>query len=245
MFNLLVKGLIRGVKIAGKEMSKKAVIIGGSVAGAAVAGGTTIAVVHHHNKKVAAEAEATAPIEDAGAEKIEKAEADAPAAEAKEADVTAAPSEKIEKVEAEVVTPVAEEKTEVTTVVETPVAPVVDVVEEKKEETTTDVAATKEIVNPAPAGPNPAFAFLNNEQINQSTEGMIPNPMAIQHTMNGFMPNFMPTDMPIVRPEDQIDPKLETPEIVNDSDSDERFSAADVATGNVTKKHNKTKGGKK
>ena len=244
MMNLICNAVAKlALTVAGKEISKKALIIGGSCAGAAAAG-TTATILLKKGKKEELLAENEAPIEEAGAEKVE-------VVENKEAttEVAEAKAEEPKKIE-EVKTDVAENK-ENTTTENTAVQPEVAPIQASQNNVGNMYTQNPYpgIPNPAPYAnpymPNPAFAYAAQHGMMMPQFNMQQAP--VTPIMRAPMQQFNPQPQPEIKV--QVDKPAEAPkpaeEVVEKVEAEvvdePTISAADIATGNVQNKINKSK----
>ena len=217
---MLVEMLARAIaKPIVKGIAKKTIMISGGAAVAVAAGGTTAGVlIHNYKNKKAAENEA--PVEDAGAEKIDSA------------DTVTSASDKATTTSGEENKVVVEEKSTVTA--ET--AQSSEVASEKAE-----VEQHPNVVQPIY---NPALQYkqMMGMQGNQF-DPMYQNQM-IQPPQMPMVP-----DTPVqeeVKQEVKTETQEQNTEVVAEiqPSGDDKITAADVATGNVANKQKK-KGNKK
>lgn len=213
----------KALKVAGKEISKKAIAITGGVVGtAALAGGTTAVVVHHNRKKnaenkteEAASENATETTTEEVVEVVEKKDnvVDLTKLDKKLTEIDPADQAPVEEAGAEKV-----DHPEV----ETPVAPV------------QNIAPQPQIINPAPQGPNPVYQFMQNP-----TMGFMP----------GFMPDGtmqnpvyqMPQQAPVVeQPKEEVKVEEEIPTVEGEviDNKEVVITPADIAQGKKPKAKN-------
>ena len=239
MFNLVANAIAKvALTVAGKEISKKALIIGGSCAGAAAAG-TTATILLKKCKKEELLAENEAPVEEAGAEKVEVVVEEKAATK-----VAEAKAEEPKKIE-EVKTDVAENKESATTentAVQPEVAPI------PTNQNNVGNMYTQNpypgIPNPAPYAnpymPNPAFAHAAQHGMMMPQFNMQQAP--VTPIMRAPMQQFNPQPQPeikvqVEKPAEAPKPAEEVVEKVEAEVVDEpTISAADIATGNVQNK---------
>lgn len=203
---MLVELLARAIaKPIAKGIAKKTIMIGGGAAVAVAAGGTTAGVlIHNYKNKKAAENEA--PVEDAGAEKIDSAE------------VTV--SDKATTTTSGEENKVVEEKSTVTEVQPSEVVSEKTVVEQPMQQQTP-------IYNPA-------------LQYKQQMMGA-----AMQGNQFDPMYHIQAPQMPMVPDAPVQEVKQEEAVAEIQPSGDDKITAADVATGNVTNKQNKKASAKK
>ena len=225
MINFIMNAIAKtAFSVAGKEISKK-VIIGGAAGLAVAGGGATAGILIHKKHKKAAENQA--PVEEAGAEKVDTPEA--AKEETVKEDAAAEASDKDEKPQQQSESNVANDKTEVNNTVQN------------------QVNNIPPIMNPnMNFGPYPAFQFANQNGINIPQQQL--NPM-YNNFMSGPLvgaPNFVP-ETPKV-PEAPVMQETQREDVSEESDiadNSENITAADIAKGTVDEKINKSKSKKK
>ena len=202
---MIVELLARAIaKPIAKGIAKKTIMIGGGAAVAVAAGGTTAGVlIHNYKNKKAAENEA--PVEDAGAEKIDSVDAEVTVSD--KATTTSGEENKV-----------VEEKSTVT-------------------EVPSEVVSEKTVVEqPQQQTPiyNPALQY--KQQMMGAT---------MQGNQFDTMYQIQAPQMPIVPDAPVQEVKQEETVAEIQPSDDDKITAADVATGNVTNKQNKKASAKK